>query len=143
MTNHLINTVLDTLHTLPSVNTVLYETTYYSNIKLDRLNPNFAICYLVTNQTIDISLRRFTDSVDVEIFFCDTLPFDSDGEAIQTIVDVQTTIAKSFISALYDIKDIVIDNDVVNLKTAYGKFDKNVAGVTVDLTIKSKKAECI
>lgn len=137
----LINRVLDILNSLSDVETVLYESPYFSNIKIDRLPAPYAICYLAQELTLD---TRFylKEGVNLEVFFCSPVKLDADGPTHQAIVDDMTDIAKQFIYLLRQQSDIVID-DVITLRTGYGRFDKNVTGVSLELKLTERQAKCL
>lgn len=138
----IVDKILDILNSMSDVETVLYESPSYTNIKLDRKPGPYAILYLLTDMEIDLSRGYAVEGCDVEVFFADLVKFDADGPTHQAVVDRMLGIARQFISLLLAERGLKFD-EKIELKTAYGKFDKNVTGVSLALHLEERQGSCV
>lgn len=137
----LITNIITKLDSISGL-TVLYENPSYANIRLDRLTGPFAILYLVTESNIDLSKNLLFEGVNAEIYFCDRVVFNSSGSVIQSVVDAQYSNVLSFLHTLKEDKTIEYP-DTITMRTAYGKFDCETAGLSLELFIKNKQGRCL
>ena len=137
----LVNKVLNILNSMSGVSTVLYESPYFSNIKVDRKPEPYGIVYLLQTVNLDLT-NNLKESTDIEVLFCKMVPLGADGEKQGEIVDDMMVLAKQFISLLKDEKSVVFGDNVV-IRTAYAKFDKNLTGVSVELTLTDRQSKCL
>lgn len=138
----IVDKILDILNSMGGIETVLYESPSYTNIKIDRRPAPYAILYLLTDMEIDLSRGHAVDGCDVEVFFADLSDLDADGAEQQAVVDRMLSLARQFVSLLLADRSLSF-GDKVELKTAYGKFDKNVTGVSLALHITERQGSCI
>ena len=113
----IVDKILDILNSMSDVETVLYESPSYTNIKLDRKPAPYAILYLLTDMEIDLSRGYAVEGCDVEVFFADLVKFDADGPTHQAVVDRMLGIARQFISLLLAERGLKFD-EKMELKTA-------------------------
>ena len=131
-----------TVGTDPSLKTVLYESSFGANIRLDRNPDPAAILYLMKGFEIDYSTGLKYDKVDVEIFFGKRCDFAAKGEVIQSVLDSVELIISEFISLVFAEKSWKIEGKIV-AQTAIAKFDCNMAGYSLQLTLVDRQGECI
>lgn len=135
-----IDTILQLLRDDSRIGTVLYESPYSANLKIDRLKSPYAIMYLVQSADIDIQGFRYFKTLDLEIFFCKPSDLSADGMKTQAVCDEMEPIVEDFITNLVNTRLFEFEN--VKLRTAVGKFDKHVTGLALELTIKEKQPYC-
>ena len=138
----IVEKILDILNSMDGVQTVLHESPSYTNIKIDRSPAPYAILYLLTDMEIDLSKGYAVDGCDVEVFFADLVKLDADGPTHQAVVDRMVVLARRFVSLLLADRSMTF-GDKVELKTAYGRYDKNVTGVSLSLHVDDRQGECI
>lgn len=129
------------MNSMEDLNTVLYESPYFSNIKIDRKPAPYGILYLINVAELDLS-NNLKESVEIEVFFCSPVDFGADGPKQQAVIDDMMPIAKQFVALMKQDKYFVID-DTIRITSSYAKFDKNVTGVSVQMTIKERQSKCI
>lgn len=138
----IVDRILDILDSMEAVQTVLHESPSYTNIKVDRKPAPYAILYLLTDMEIDLSRGYAVDGCDVEVFFADLVKLDADGPTHQAVVDRMAAVARQFVSLLLADKSLRF-GDKVELKTAYGRFDKNVTGVSLLIHAEDRQGSCV
>jgi len=137
----LVNKILNILNSMEDVATVMYETGYSANLRIDRKPSPYAILYLVQGADLDLS-NNLKESCEVEVYFCKENKLDADGLTTQAVIDDMMVLAKQFISIINTDKSVRID-DNIHIQNAYGRFDKHTAGVSVQFTISDRQAHCI
>ena len=70
-------------------------------------------------------------------------PFDAKGETKDAIVQRMEAFAREFIAKVTEDKSLVIKTDKIKIQSSYGKFDKFVVGVSVQLQVEEKQAHCL
>lgn len=138
----IVENILDILRSMDGIGSVKYESPGYVNIKIDRSPAPYAILYLLTDMEIDLSRGYAVEGCDVEVFFADLVKFDADGPTHQAVVDRMLGIARQFISLLLAERGLKFD-EKIELKTALGKFDKNVTGVSLFLHVEERQGSCV
>lgn len=140
---NLVDKILDTLEGINDINTVIYDNQFSSNLRIDRKPAPYAIMYLLTDWGLDISKGTSKEGADIQVFFCDTANFDAKGEEKDVIVNSMYSIAKQFIATLLEDNTIRVLDDSVRIRSSYGRYDKFVVGVSVQLRIEEKQGSCI
>lgn len=135
-----IDTILQLLRDDSRTGTVLYESPYSANLRIDRLPSPYAILYLVQSMDVDVRGSRYFKTLDIELFICKPTDLSAKGEDVQAACDDLMPIAETFISNLYDSR--LFDFDSVKIRQATGKFDKNVSGLSLELTLKERQPTC-
>ena len=125
----------------PELKTVLYESGFGTNVRLDRLPDPAAILYMLNSYTVNTSTMMKHTSVDVEVFFCKRFALDAKGEVVKGVMDSIEPIVDDFISLLLDERSFVVSN--INASTAYGRFDANVCGYSLQFTVTEKQGSCL
>ena len=135
-----IDTILQLLRDDSRIGTVLYESPYSANLRIDRLPSPYAILYLVQSMDVDVRGSRYFKTLDIELFICKPTDLSAKGEDVQAACDDLMPIVETFISNLYDSR--LFDFDSVKIRQAVGKFDKNVSGLSLELTLKERQPTC-
>ena len=113
---------------------IIYGSPFDANLRVDRKQGPFIIVYMVQNTELDLRMGRYIPTYSFKIFFADRCPLNAKGEVIQETVDAMMNLAIEVLSSIknhYNAKQ-----STFNLQTSWGKFDANLAGVTVDFDIK-------
>ena len=126
---------------MDGIETVLYESPYFANIKIDRKPAPYGILYLIAVAELDLT-NNLKETAEMEVFFADTVQFGADGMTQQTIIDKMMDLAKEFVALLKADKTVVID-DNIRMVSSYAKFDKNVTGVSIQFTIRERQSKCL
>lgn len=126
------------------LNTVMYDSGFSANVRIDRKPMPMALLYLLNDWTIDLTkATAVKEQANLQIFFADVANFDSKGEDKDIIVSRMETLAKEFIRKVLEDRSIVIVDDKIKIQSSYGKFDKFVVGVTVNLKIEERQPSCL
>lgn len=138
--------ILDILNSMTTGNdamlkTVLYESGFGANVRLDRLQDPAAILYMLQSWTLDTRTKLKHPEVDCEIFFCKRCELAAKGEKIKEVMDTVEPIVDEFISLLLSDKSIIVNE--IKAQTAYGRFDCNVCGYSLQFTVKDKQGVCL
>ena len=137
----LIDKVIDILNSMEDIETVLYDSPYSANLKIDRLPEPYAIVYPMQNAELDLR-NNLREGVDLEIFFCKSVQLDADGAKHLAIIDDCMLLAKSFLALLKEEKSIISDENIT-IRAAYGRYDKHVSGVSVELSLQERQTKCL
>lgn len=135
-----IDTILQLLRDDSRIGTVLYESPYSANLRIDRLPSPYAILYLVQSMDVDVRGSRYFKTLDIELFICKPTDLSAKGEDVQAACDDLMPIVETFISNLYDSR--LFDFDSVKIRQAVGKYDKNVSGLALEMTLKERQPTC-
>lgn len=139
----LVDKTLHILNALSGVNTVLYDSPWMQNFRIDRKTGPFALMYPIVDIEDSFSNQNtYKEAISIEVFFADVVKFDADGEAHLEVVDDMYEIAKAFVHQLQLDKDIMIDGDV-RMHTGYGKYDKYLSGVSVECKLVLRQPVCL
>ena len=139
----IVDKILDILNSMSDVETVLYESSFGVNIRLDRRPTPAAIVYLLQNFDIDLSSGLRKDYVDVEVFFCTRCDFAAKGEEIKGVMETLEPTVDEFVSRVLADKSMVLEGDKVSVTTAYGSFDCNVCGWSLQMKVGDKQGRCV
>lgn len=135
-----IDTILQLLSEDTRIATVLYESPYSANLKIDRKPSPYAILYLVQSMDIDVRGSRYFRTLDIEVFFCEPTDLSADGGKVQAVCDRMMPCVEDFIHRLRDTN--MFEFDTAKCRTAVGRFDKNVSGLALEITLKEKLPYC-
>lgn len=113
---------------------VIYGSPFDANLRVDRKQGPFIIVYMVQNTELDLRMGRYIPTYSFKIFFADRCPLNAKGEVIQETVDRMMHLAVSVLSSVKE--RFNVKQSTFQLQTSWGKFDANLAGVTVDFDIK-------
>lgn len=139
----IVTKVRDILNSMNSVKTVLYDSGFSANVRVDRNTPlPAALMYLLNSYEIDISKGLKKESASVQVFFFKDCPLDAKGEDKDTILSALEPVVDEFITLLTN-SELKIDTDSVRIKSTYGSFDKFVIGYSVELELSVKQGTCI
>ena len=130
-----------TVGTDPTLKTVLYESSFGANIRLDRNPDPAAILYLIESWTLDTSTNLKHKSVEVEVFFCKRFDIASKGEVVKQVMDSIEPIIDEFLSMLLSDKSIIVSE--IKASSAYGRFDATVCGYSLQFSVTDKQGICL
>ena len=150
----LVNKILSILNSmLPPENpaegveylqTVMYDSGFSANVRIDRKPCPLALFYLLNDWNIDLSkTNAVKEQANIQIFFADVASFDAKGEDKDLIVSRMEAQAREFIRKVLADRSIVIVDDKIRIQSCYGKFDKFVVGVTVEMKIEERQPSCL
>lgn len=128
---------------MDGIETVLYESGFGSNIRLDRRPTPAAIVYLLRSFDIDLSNGLRKDRVDIEVFFCTRCDFAAKGEVVKADMESLEPLVDEFVSRVLSDKELELDGDKISVTTAYGSFDCNVCGWSLQMKVGEKQGRCI
>lgn len=139
----LTNKILNILNSITGIKTVLYESGYGTNLRLDRRETPAAILYMLQEYTIDLAKGIKREIVDVEVFICDRCDLAAKGEVVQQKLDTLQPYVNQFVALLTSEKTLLLDGDSINVQMAYGKFDTNVCGYSLQFKVSERQGGCI
>ena len=139
----LTNKILNILNSITGIKTVLYESGYGTNLRLDRRETPAAILYMLQEYTIDLAKGIKREIVDVEVFICDRCDLAAKGEVVQQKLDTLLPYVNQFVALLTSEKTLLLDGDSINVQMAYGKFDTNVCGYSLQFKASERQGGCI
>lgn len=139
----LTNKILNILNSITGIKTVLYESGYGTNLRLDRRETPAAILYMLQEYTIDLARGVKREIVDVEVFVCDRCDLAAKGEVVQQKLDTLLPYVNQFVALLTSEKTLLLDGDSISVQMAYGKFDTNVCGYSLQFKVSERQASCI
>ena len=139
----LINKILNILQSVDGIETVIHDTSFSANVRLDRENTPAAILYMLNEFSVDTTKGIRRESVDVEIFFCDRVDLAAKGEVVQQKLDTLLPYVNQFIASVLNERTLIVENETVNVKCAIGRFDCNVCGWSLELKLTERQGTCI
>lgn len=125
------------------VRTVMYESAFGANLRLDRQPTPAAILYMADGFTVDLKSGLRKDTVDVEVFFCERCDFAAKGEKVKETMDKVEPIVNEFLSRVFAEKTLEVVGNEIKVTTAYGKFDTTTVGYTVELSLADRRGKCL
>lgn len=138
----LVEKVLEILNSAPNIKTVIYDSGFSTNVRIDRTPTPTALLYLLDEFDVDISKGQKKESANIQIFIFNICPLDAKGEKKDEILDDIEPLVFNVIRRLSEDKDISIDSNI-KVKTTYGRFDKFVIGYSTEIKIESRQGECL
>ncbi len=139
----IIDKILNILHSISGIETVMHDTSFSANVRLDRQNTPAAILYMLNEFSVDITKGIRRESADIEIFFCDRVDLAAKGEVVQQKLDTLLPYVNQFIASVLNEKTLMVENETVNVKCAIGRFDCNVCGWSLEMKIAERQGGCI
>lgn len=139
----LTNKILNILNSITGIKTVLYESGAGTNLRLDRRETPAAILYMLQEYTIDLAKGVKREIVDVEVFVCDRCDLAAKGEVVQQKLDTLLPYVNQFVALLTSEKTLLLDGDSINVQMAFGKFDANVCGYSLQFKASERQGTCI
>ena len=107
----LVQKVLDILNSIEDIQTVIYDSGFSANVRIDRKPMPMALFYLLNDWSIDLSKSTaIKEAANIQIFFADTANFDAKGEDKDLIVMRMELIAREFIRRILEDRSIVVVN---------------------------------
>ncbi len=139
----IVDNILSKLNSIDGLETVFYESGFGTNLRIDRKPTPAAVLYLIQGFEIGLNGGIRKDNVDLEVFFFDRIDLSAKGEAVQAKMDELLPLVNGFVSLLASDKTLVLDGDTIKVQAAYGKFDTNVCGWSLQLKLTEKQGHCI
>lgn len=138
----IIDKILNILHSISGIETVMHDTSFSANVRLDRQSTPASILYMLNEFSVDTTKGIRRESVDLEIFFCDRVDLAAKGEVVQQKLDTLLPYVNQFISLVLNEKTLIVENETVNVKCAIGRFDCNVCGWSLEMKVAERQATC-
>jgi hypothetical protein len=142
MTN-LTNKVLAILNDIAGIQTVMFDNSHSTNVRIDRKPTPAALLYTLPEWFLDIGHGSSKERAEIQVFFFDRVNFDSKAEDKLNTFENMGEIAREFIYRLLNDNTVRVLDDTVKITATYGEFDSFVCGCTVNLTIEEKQGECL
>lgn len=139
----LVNKIKSILESISGVKTVIYDSGFSANQRIDRKPTPAALLYLLTDWSIDVSKGTAKEAAEAEVFFFDASKLDATGEQKDITVNEMETLALEFIAKVMSEKSISVKDDTIRMRSTYGKFDKFCVGVSVHIKLEEKQGTCI
>lgn len=139
----IIDKVLDILNSINDIKTVIYDSGFSQNLRIDRKEDPFGLVFLLNNWQLDISSGIKKEKAEVEIFFAKRANFDATGEEKDVIVSEMEQIAENFIGKLLKDSDLNVIEDSINIQSCWGRFDAFLVGVSLRINLEEKQGSCI
>lgn len=131
-----------TLGSEPMLQTVLYESGFGANVRMDRKPDPAAICYILKGFEIDPSSGMRHDKVDVEILFARRCDLNAKGEKIKETLDTIESVVDEFVSLVLDEHSWIVDGKF-KVQTAYAVFDCNMVGYSLQFSLVERQGRCL
>lgn len=141
--NSTINKITTILNTMTEVKTVMFDNNFSANQRIDRAELPGALLYTVPDWNINIATGVSKEQVEVQVFFFDNGEFDSKAEDKLPIFEDMSLLAREFISKILADKTLLIQDDSINIKSVYARWDKFVVGCTLTLRLIERQGDCI
>jgi len=139
----LVNKIRAILGSIDDINTVMYDSGWSANVRIDRNPAPYALLYLLSDWTLDISKGVSKEGADIQVFFFDKANLDAKGEEKDLIVTQMELIAREFIRRVLADNTIIVAEDTIKLRSSWGQFDKFCVGVSVTMKLEDKQGGCI
>lgn len=135
--------ILSILRSMESLKTVIYDSGFSSNVRIDRQEDPIGLLYLLTDWNLDISSGIKKEVAEIEVFFCKRSKLDIKGEDKDVAVTEMAAIAEDFISRVLADTTLKVEDDSITMRSSYGRFDAFCVGVSVKIRIGEKQGQCI
>lgn len=130
--------------TVPAIDNYQYNSPFRANVVLDKGCQGVqAVLYLIRDWSVDYHSIYDVERADVKLLFCKKCKQDFTGEQVDDIIDECKSAALKFIVELDNSLTIKHTRDSYSIQSVFDKFDVNVAGVILNLSLKEVKGECI
>lgn len=138
----IIDKILNILHSISGIETVIHDTSFSVNVRLDRQSTPASILYMLNEFSVDTTKGIRRESAEIEIFFCDRVDLAAKGEVVQQKLDTLLPYVNQFIASVLNEKTLIVESETVNVKCAIGRFDCNVCGWSLEMKIAERQATC-
>lgn len=143
----MLNTFLNLVNSLttgsdPLLKTVMYADNFDANIRIDRKPTPAAVTYLLSGFEVDAETGMRKDRVDVEVFVFNRCDFAAKGESVKTVMESVEPAVDEIISLVMDERSWTVEGKI-KATTAYGRFDTNVCGYSLQFTLVDRQGTCI
>lgn len=139
----LVDKILNILNNIEDIKTVIYDQDFSANVRLDRKPMPGALVYALNNWNLNIKTGLTKESAEFQIFFFTPTQLDITAEDKLSDIEKMYSITLEFLSKLLKDNTIRVLDDTVNIKATYGKFDKFVCGVSLQIMVEQKQGYCI
>ena len=139
----IVDNILRKLRSVNGLETVFHESGYGANLRIDRNPTPAAVLYMLQSYNVNLKGNSKKDSVELEVFIFDRCNLAAKGEEVQAKLDALTPFVNQFIALLANDKTLVLDGDTIEVVMAYGKFDTNVCGWSLQLKLSERQGSCI
>lgn len=139
----LINKILNILRSINGIKTVIHDSSYSTNVRLDRKETIAAIVFMLQEFNVSVKNGVKRESEEIEIFLCDRCDLAAKGEVVEGVLDGIKPVLNEFLTLVLNERSWVVDGDEINVKMSYGRFDCNVVGYSVELKLTERQGTCI
>lgn len=139
----IVNNILHKLNSIEGLETVLYESGFGTNLRIDRKPTPAAVLYMLQTYSVSLNGNTKKDSVDLEVFIFDRCDLAAKGEVVQEKLDTLQPFVNQFIALLANDKSLLLDGNTVTASMAYGQFDAHVCGWSLQLKLTERQGICI
>ena len=139
----IVDNILRKLRSVNGLETVFHESGYGANLRIDRNPTPAAVLYMLQSYNVNLKGNSKKDSVDLEVFIFDRCDLAAKGEVVQEKLDTLQPFVNQFIALLANDKTLVLDGDTIEVQMAYGRFDCNVVGWSLQLKLTERQGSCI
>ena len=139
----IVDKILNILNQIDELKTVIYDQDFSANVHIDRKPTPGALIYCLPDWNLNIKTGLTKESADFQIFFFTPTQLDIKAEDKLSDIENMYQITRDFLSKLLKDNTIRVIDDNVVIKATYGKFDKFVCGVSLQIKIEQKQGYCI
>ena len=139
----LTNKILNILNSITGIKTVIHDTSFSTNVRLDRRETIAAIVFMLQEFNVSVKNGVKRESEEIEIFLCDRCDLAAKGEVVEGVLDGLKPVLNEFLTLVLNERSWVVDGDEINVKMSYGRFDCNVVGYSVELKLTERQGGCI
>ena len=134
--------ILNILRSINGIKTVIHDTSFSTNVRLDRRETIAAIVFMLQEFNVSVKNGVKRESEEIEIFLCDRCDLAAKGEVVEGGLDGIKPVLNEFLTLVLNERSWVVDGDEINVKMSYGRFDCNVVGYSVELKLTERQATC-
>ena len=135
--------ILNILRSINGIKTVIHDTSFSTNVRLDRRETIAAIVFMLQEFNVSVKNGVKRESEEIEIFLCDRCDLAAKGEVVEGVLDGIKPVLNEFLTLVLNEKSWMVDGDEINVKMSYGRFDCNVVGYSVELKLTERQGTCI
>ena len=135
--------ILNILRSINGIKTVIHDTSFSTNVRLDRRETIAAIVFMLQEFNVSVKNGIKKESEEIEIFLCDRCDLAAKGEVVEGVLDGIKPVLNEFLTLVLNERSWVVDGDEINVKMSYGRFDCNVVGYSVELKLTERQGGCI
>lgn len=135
--------ILNILRSINGIKTVIHDTSFSTNVRLDRRETIAAIVFMLQEFNVSVKNGVKRESEEIEIFLCDRCDLAAKGEVVEGVLDGIKPVLNEFLTLVLNERSWVVDGDEINVKMSYGRFDCNVVGYSVELKLTERQGGCV